>query len=146
MKQVPQNVETALSHEIKLEAFEQSLACQGILVDHNDGRSTRRPHTACADTGPSQAGGTAKLRELIEDLQNTLKQATRRMAAMAAGLFSGCATPLDAASSASSIPGTVSTPPAPAPGHMASGQPGHGGTWTWGSQAFEGDRSVPPHL
>jgi len=28
MKQEPQNVEATLSHAIKLEAFEQSLACQ----------------------------------------------------------------------------------------------------------------------
>jgi len=40
MKQEPQNLEAALNHATKLEAFEQSLAYQGTLIDHNDGRAT----------------------------------------------------------------------------------------------------------
>jgi len=37
MKQEPQNVEATLSHTIKLQVFEHSLASQGAMFDHNDG-------------------------------------------------------------------------------------------------------------
>ena len=74
------NVEAALSHAIKLEAFEQSLAYQGTLVDHIDGRVTCWLCTVCAGTGLLEAGETAALCKLIEDLRNALAQVTRGVA------------------------------------------------------------------
>ena len=61
MKQEPQNVEAALSHAIKLEAFEQLLAYQGTMVNHNDGHSTHQLCTVCAVTGVPEAEETATL-------------------------------------------------------------------------------------
>jgi len=127
MKQEPRSVEAALSHAIKLEAFEQSLAFQGTLVNHNDGHAMHQPCSVCAVTGPSEVGQTAAFRELIEDVQNTLEQAMRGMAALAKGLWSGRTTPSEVASSAGSIPDAVSTLPVLAPRHTSLGQPGRGG-------------------
>ena len=127
IKREPQNVEAALSHVIRWEAIEQSLTYQGTLVNHNDGHTMHQPCTVCAVTGPSEVSETAALRELIDDLQNALAQATRGMAALAAGLWSAQDTPSDAASSVDSVPDTVLTLPAPACEHTASGQPGYGG-------------------
>ena len=43
MKREPLNIEAALSHAIKVEGYEQSLACQGTLVtDQDEGRAKRR--------------------------------------------------------------------------------------------------------
>jgi len=41
----PQNVEATLRHTIKVEAFEQSLACRGMLVDQDDSRAKCRLRT-----------------------------------------------------------------------------------------------------
>ena len=132
-------MEAALSHAIKLEAFEQSLAYQDTLIGHDDGRAMRRPRTVCAVTGPSEACKPTTLCKLIET------EATSGMAALATGIWSGRATLSDAASSVSSIPGTVSMR-----------QHRHLDTWPQVSQvvevamdarssAFERDGSVP-HL
>ena len=65
----------------------------------------------------------------MEDVQTALAQVMRVMVTLAAGLWSGHATHAtlsDAASSVGSVQvlDAFSTPPAPAPGHMVSGQPG----------------------
>ena len=93
MKQEPQNMEAALSHTIKFEAFEQSLASQGAMVNRNNGGATRRLCSLCALAGPSQADETAALHQLIGNLH-----ATRVMAAVANGLWSDHTTPLKTAS------------------------------------------------
>ena len=119
-------MEAALSQAIKLEAFEQLLGHQGTLVDHNHGCATYQPCTVCAVTGPSEVGESAAFCKLIKDLQNALTQAMRGMTALATGLWSGHATPLDAASSVGSLLDAGSMPPGLAAGHMASSQPGRG--------------------
>ena len=86
MKQEPQNVEAALSHTIKLEAFEQLLAYQGTMVNHNNGHAMHQLCSVRAVTGLSEAGETATLCELIGDLQNAPAQVTRGMAALTEGL------------------------------------------------------------
>ena len=111
MKQEPQNVEGALSHAIKLRRLS---------------RTTCWPCTVCAVTGLSEADENAAVHELIEDL-NTVAQATKGMTALAKRLWSGHTAPSDAASSLGSVPDAVSTPPVPASGRMALGQPGRGG-------------------
>jgi len=76
MKQELQNVEAALSHAIKFEAFEQSLTSQDAMIDHNDGHAVRRSCSVCTVAGPSEVGETATLSKLIGDLQDTLVQVT----------------------------------------------------------------------
>jgi len=71
MKQQPQNVDAALSHAIKYEAFEQSMASQGGVVNHNDGQLCS---VVCTVAGPSEAGETAALLKLIGDLQDAMGQ------------------------------------------------------------------------
>jgi len=129
MKQEPQNVEAALSHSIRLEAFEQLLASQGGMVDHNDGRTTCRSCSVCTVAGLLLAGKTATLCKLIGDLQDALAQATRVRDGSHGQRALEC--------SYRSIgdwmlcwlcPGPVSTPLAlQAPGHMAFGQPSREG-------------------
>jgi len=116
MKQEPQNVEAALSHAIKFETFEQSLASQCAVVNHNDSGAMRKLCSVCTVAGQSEAGETAALRKLIGDLQDALVQATRVMAAMANGLCCGHTAPPKTASSVNSIPDAVLLPPL-APGH-----------------------------
>ena len=124
MKREPQNVEIVLSHAIKLETYEQSLSTQGSLVD---GCAKCRPHAVCAVGDPLDVGKAAMLRRQVSELRGALTQLTRRMASFTARPWSGLATPHNAASSVGSILDAVLTQPAPAPGQMASGQPGHGG-------------------
>ena len=88
MKQELQNMEKALSHAIKLEVFEQMLACQGTMVNDNDGHATCWPCSVCTVTGLLEAGETASLREPIGDLRSTLVQVITGMAALANGLSS----------------------------------------------------------
>jgi len=88
MKQETQNVEAALSHYIKFEAFEQSLSSQGGTVNHNDSGTMCQLCSVCTVAGPSEAGEIAALHKLIGNLQDTLAQATRVMSAMANGFWS----------------------------------------------------------
>ena len=120
-------MKATLSHDIKFEAFEQSLTFRNAVVDHNDGCATCQSCSVCTVADPSEVGETAALCKLIGDLQDALAQATRVMAAMANGLQSGHTAPLETASSVDSVPIAVLTPPVAAPGQMASGQPGHEG-------------------
>ena len=89
MKRDPQNVGAALSHAIKLEAFEQLLACQGAMVDHDDSRAKRWPQTVCAVAESPDASETAALHKCVDELQEALAQATKGIAALATGPWSG---------------------------------------------------------
>ena len=64
MKQEPRNVEDALSLAIKLEAFEQSLATQGDMVNHNDSSTMCWLFSVCTLAGLSEVGETATLSKL----------------------------------------------------------------------------------
>jgi len=55
MKWEPQNVEAALSHAIKLEAYEQSLSCQGNSVDRDDSHAKHQLWTVCRVAEPLYA-------------------------------------------------------------------------------------------
>jgi len=124
MKQEPQNVEAALSHVIKFEAFEQLLTSQDAMVDHNDDCAMSWLCSVCTFAGLSEVGETAALHKLIRDLQDALAQTTRVMAAMANRLSSGHTTPFETASSVDSILDALLMPVVLAPGHTALGQPG----------------------
>jgi len=127
MKQELQIVEATLSYTIKSEAFEQSLTPQSAMADHNDGHAACWLCSVSMVAGPSEAGETAILCKLIRDLQNALAQATKVMAAMANGLWSDHTISPETASSVDSVPDTVLTPPALAPGHTSLGQPSREG-------------------
>ena len=88
-------MEAALSQANKLEAYEQSLACQGTLVDHDDGRAKHCPRTVCAVAESSDASKTAALHKCMHKLQEALAQATTEIAVLAAGPWSGQAALLD---------------------------------------------------
>ena len=90
MKQEPQNVEAALTHAIKLVAFEQSLACQGrpTLVNQDDGCAKCRLQTVCATAESSHASKIALLCKQVDELQEALAQAMKEVAALAAGHWS----------------------------------------------------------
>ena len=140
MKQEPQNVDAALSHSIMLKAFEQSLAYRGNLVDHDDRHATRQPCTVCAVTGPSEADETVALRMLIQPPGPTKCCGT---SSEMDGSFGCRALEMSGAvSSVGCIPHTVLRPPVPAPGHMASDQPGRGGGHRWGD--YQRSREMDP--
>jgi len=61
MKHELQNVGAALSHAIKLEAYEQSLSAHGSVVDRDDGRAKCRSHAVCAAVDLSEAGESIPL-------------------------------------------------------------------------------------
>jgi len=85
MKREQQNVEEALNHAIKLEAYEQSLLLQNNSEEFDESRPRRRPRNVCTVADPPDAGNAAALRKQVEELQAALAQGTRGMAAMAAG-------------------------------------------------------------
>jgi len=95
------------------------------MVDHNDGHAMCWSCSICTIAGPSEVDETATLCKLIGDLQDALAQATRVMATMVNGLWSGHAIPSETASSVTSILDAVSM--LLAPGHTASVQPSCGG-------------------
>jgi len=67
MKREPQNVEQALSHAIKLEAYEQSLNVQsGTVADAGGSRLKRWPRDVCAVGDCSEAEETAALRKRVD--------------------------------------------------------------------------------
>jgi len=85
MKREPQNVEKALNHAIKLEAYEQSLSLQNNSEEFDERRRRQRPPNVCTVADPPDASGSAAFRKQVEELQAALAQATRGIAAMAAG-------------------------------------------------------------
>ena len=78
-------MEEALNHAIKLEAYEQSLLLQSNPEEFDESRPRRRPRNVCTVADPPDAGSSAALRRQVEELQAASAQATRGMAAMAAG-------------------------------------------------------------
>jgi len=74
MKRELQDVEAGLSHAIKLDAFEQSLACRGrpTLVDEDDGRVECQPRTLCTVAELSDVRKTAALHEQVVEMQEAL--------------------------------------------------------------------------
>jgi len=87
LKKEPQNIEEALNYAIKLEAFEQSLMVSNSddSNDTGDSRTKRRPKYVYIVSDPSPASDTAALQRQVMELQQALAQATKGMAAMAAG-------------------------------------------------------------
>ena len=69
MKHKPLNIEAALSYAIKVEAYEQSLVCQGtVAYDCDDSQAKRRSHNMYAVSDKSDAGKNATLRKRVEQL------------------------------------------------------------------------------
>jgi len=102
----PPNVEATLSHAIKVEALEQSLACQGTLVtDQDDGRAELQS-LVCAVSDQLDSREAA-LHERVDELQEALEQATKGIVALAAGPWSGLAFQSDAAASVGSAQGAT---------------------------------------
>jgi len=75
----PTNVEATLSHAIKVEAFEQSLAaCQGTLVtDQDDGHAKHWSRVVCTVLDQSDSSEIAALCKRVDELQDALEQATK---------------------------------------------------------------------
>ena len=62
MKCKPPNVDAMLSHAIKVEAFEQSLACQGTFVtDQDDGQAKCWSPVVCVVLNQSDSSETVAL-------------------------------------------------------------------------------------
>jgi len=96
-------------HTIKVEVSEQSLARQGTLVtDQDDCQAKHWLHTVCAVSDQSDSSETVALRKRVDETQITLEQATKGIAALAAGPWSGRATQSNAAASVGSAPGAGS--------------------------------------
>jgi len=100
LKHEPPNIEAALSQAIKVEAYEQSLACRSTLVtDQDEGSAKHWSHDVYAVSYQPDPSEAVALGRRVEKLQEALKQATNGIAALAAGPWSGRATQSDAAAS-----------------------------------------------
>ena len=91
MKQEPQNMEAALRHTIKLclnNRWPAKVLWLTIMT-----AALRAGCVVCTVAGPSEVDETAALHKLIRDVQDTLAQATRVMAAISNGLWNGHTTP-----------------------------------------------------
>jgi len=99
MKKEARNVEEAVSHAIKLKAYEQSLLLHNAAStdDFDESRPRRWPRNVCSAMHPPDAVDTATLQKQIGELQEALAQATKGMAAMAAGPWSDRAASTDVA-------------------------------------------------
>jgi len=111
MKSEHQNVEQALSRAIKLEACEPSLTVQSGVAKIDDNRHRRQSHAVVAVSDPPELGESATLCKKVQELQNTLAQATLQMAALATRPWSGRVARLDAASPINSVPDAIAMPP-----------------------------------
>ena len=116
MKRVAHNVEEALSHAIKLEAYEQSLLLHNAVSsdEFDESRPRRRPRNVCSVIDPSGAGDTAMLRKQVGELQEALAQATKGMAAMAAGPRSDQAASAAVTQKTCAVPDAIPPPSMPA--------------------------------
>ena len=77
------SVQAALSHAIKIEAFKQSLACQGTLAaDTGGGQAERRPRNVYSVSDQKDASETTALHKRVDELQAALTQATKSIAAL----------------------------------------------------------------
>ena len=75
-------VEVALRHTIKVESFEQSLACQGTgVANTHSGHSERRPQNVYTVSDQKGAIEAPALHQKVDELQTALTQATKGIAA-----------------------------------------------------------------
>jgi len=82
-----------------MEAFQQSLACQGTLtVDPDDGRAKCRPQNIYAVSDKSDENEVVALHERVDELQRALERVTKSTAALTVGPQGGHVTRLGTAS------------------------------------------------
>ena len=87
MKNEPPNIEAALSHAIKVEAYEQSLACMSTRVAGAGNYSERRPRNAYAIMDRRGGSGQAPdLHRKVNELSVALARVTENIVALAMGL------------------------------------------------------------
>jgi len=80
-------IEAALSHAIKVEAFEQSLACQSTgAADTGSGHSKCRPRNVYVVSDQKDAGEAPALHKRVDELQAAPAQATKGIVALVVGL------------------------------------------------------------
>jgi len=87
MKWEPLNIEAALSHAIKVVAYEES------VTDHDDGQAKCQPRNVYTVMDQLDSSDNVTLRRHVEKVQEALEQATQGIAALTAGPWSGCTTP-----------------------------------------------------
>jgi len=86
MKSEPPNVEVALSHAIKVEAYEQSLACTSTRVAGAGHYSDRRHRNTYAVLDREGSGQAPELHHKVDELSVALAWVTENMSALVAGL------------------------------------------------------------
>ena len=86
MKSEPPNVEVALSHANKVEAYEQSLACTSTRVASAGHYSDRRHRNAYAVLDREGSGQAPDLHDKVDELSVALGRVTENMTALVAGL------------------------------------------------------------
>jgi len=86
MKNEPPNVEAALTHAIKVEAYEQSLACSGTRAASVGSYPERRPRNTYAVMDWEGSGQAPDLHRKVDELSATLTQATKNTVALVTGL------------------------------------------------------------
>jgi len=86
MKNEPPNIEAALSHAIKVEAYEQSLACTSTRAAGAGNYSERRPRNAYAIMDREGSGQAPDLHHKVDELSVALAQVTENIAALAVGM------------------------------------------------------------
>jgi len=100
-------VEAALNYAIKVEAYKQPLVCQGTSVtEHDDSHAKSWSHNAYAVTDQYDSSKTAMLWKRVEEAQEPLEQATKGIAVLTTGPWSGQATQPGAAATVNSVRGT----------------------------------------
>jgi len=81
MKHGPLNIEATLIHAIKVEAYEQSLACQGTLVtDQDEGHTKHQSRNVYAVSDQQDPNEAVALQRRVEELQEAIEQATKGIA------------------------------------------------------------------
>jgi len=86
MKHEPLNVVADPIHAIKAEAYDVSLACQRTMVtDQDDGHAKRRSRNVYAVSDQQNPSEAVALRRRVKELQEAHEQATKGIAALAAG-------------------------------------------------------------
>jgi len=75
------NVEAALSHAVKIEAYEQSLACSGTQAAGAGGYPERRSRNAYAVMDREGPGQAPDLHQKVYELSRALTQVTKNIAA-----------------------------------------------------------------
>jgi len=86
MKSEPPTVEAALSHAIKVEAYEQSLACTSTRAAGAGHYSDHRHRNAYAVLDREGSGQAPDLHHKVDELYVALARVTENMSALVAGL------------------------------------------------------------